>query len=926
MNVNATLTTYTYENYLSDYVSKAAYTDKTVQIDAGKPANQADCSTSADYKGKKGSILLTKDDSTATWNVNVPVTGRYAIKLNYYPMTGTGNKIQRTLLIDNKMPFDEAEFIEFTRVYKNNTAIEHLKNENDVRPTQVEDPQWMDTYIQDSNSFFGTKLYFYFTAGNHQITLKSKSEPMAISSITLESVADNTPDYNTYYSNYKSQGAKVVSGALSGGIEKIQAEDAALKSDQTLYPVADNSSGGNEPYDTQYEKINSIGGTKWENPRQWITWDVSVPESGFYQIGFRYLQNSEGVNAIRSIYVDGTLPFKEAASLSYSYNTKWQTMYAGGKTPYLFYFEKGSHVLKMEVTLGQMSNVIMRATNAIKALDTTNWELLTLFGASPDTGRDYDVPDNLPDVIPAMNKQITNFQNIVKDWISITGRRDSNTAQITQLIYVMQKMTSNTDTIASMYSLFRDDLTNVGNTLSLAKQEPLKFDYLFLAEQGTKLPKANPNVAQRFYVAFMKFWNSFFTDYNNLSGTVNGKNKKSITVWIGSGLTGGRDQANVLTQLIKQEYTGTTGINVNLQLVPAGTLLTATIAGKAPDVALQNGSTDPANFAMRHAVVDLSKLSGYSTMIKQYDPSSLTMFQYMGGLYAIPENFTFPVMFYRKDVLARLGIDINSIKTWDDLIAILPIIEKKNMEIGLGANSNSYYVFLYQNGGTLYKNNDTESNLDSKVALDSFNYFMSLYNNYGLPYTYSFATRFRTGEMPIAIDDLTQYNTIQISDPEITGQWGFVPIPGTRQSDGSINNVAPVYEGASTCGCMIMNSTKDLDSSWSFVKWWTSTSVQYQFGRELESVLGVGARYNTANNAAINLIPWTTSEKQTIFQTMKNLKGIPQVPGGYLTSRNINFAIATTYSSKTDARETLESYVPEITQEIEIKRKEFGLK
>ena len=31
-------------------------------------------------------------------------------------------------------------------------------------------------------------------------------------------------------------------------------------------------------------KLNSIGGYRWNQPGQWITWKVDVPEDGLYQL------------------------------------------------------------------------------------------------------------------------------------------------------------------------------------------------------------------------------------------------------------------------------------------------------------------------------------------------------------------------------------------------------------------------------------------------------------------------------------------------------------------------------------------------------------------------------------------------------------------------------------------------------------------
>jgi DNA topoisomerase VI subunit A len=58
---------------------------------------------------------------------------------------------------------------------------------------------------------------------------------------------------------------------------------------------------------------------------------------------------------------------------------------------------------------------------------------------------------------------------------------------------------------------------------------------------------------------------------------------------------------------------------------------------------------------------------------------------------------------------------------------------------------------------------------------------------------------------------------------------------------------------------------------------------------------------------------------------MSYLKGVPEVPGGYITARDIDFAIKDVYNSNTDARTMLKKYIKDINNEIQFKREEFGL-
>lgn len=910
-----------YENYIGQY-QNIKTNNQTVSIDVARFRSSEKVAVQNGFEGKQGSSILTSGTGFVEWTVQIPKAGLYAIKIEYVPIKGTEGYIQRSILIDGQEPFEEAGNIQFSRAFKDATTVVHSKGQNDKRPAQQEVFEWSSVYVQDTQRFYGDKLEFYFSAGSHRIQLKSLAEPMAIHAVTLESKEKQTKTYSEVLSQYKDEGLATVRGVLKNGIEVKQAEDSYEKSDQTLYPVSDNTSPNNEPFDISKQKINAIGGTKWENPGQWIEWKISVPASGLYEIGYRCKQNYvRDINSERSIYIDGQLPFKEASDLSFSYNNKWTVSLAGGDTPYLFYLSKGTHTIKMQVTLGDLANSLMLASNSLKTLNQANWDLLTILGNSPDLNRDYNLDEYCPQVIQVFRKQAEQLQTIADEWVAMTGKQDSNVAQIDQLIYELTEMSKDPDTIPGLYLTFRDNLSNFANIIVNAEKQPLMLDYLFIAEKGAKLPSANVTFFSSIKFGILKFLMSFVTDYNNLSDDSAARTKKAITVWIGNGLTGGRDQAVSLNDLILQDFTSKYKIPVTLEIIPPSTILTATVSGKGPDVALQVNGSDPANYAMRHAVVDLSKLSGFSEVEKRFNKNTLTPYTYLGGIYALPETFSFPVMFYRKDILSQLGIDINQIRTWDDLIAVLPIFQRKNMNIGIPANYTSYYIFLYQLGGTLYKNQDTASNLDSKTALTAFDYWMNFYTNYNLPMAYTFVQRFRTGEMPVAIDDYTQYNTIKLAAPEIEGEWGMTTIPGMKKSDGTINNTAPIT-GA---GCILMSASKNKASAWEFMRWYTGSDAQYDFGSELESVMGVGARYNTANLDAFDRLPWTVDEKASLTKQISHLVGIPEVPGGYLTSRDIGFAMNTTYNDNADARKMLLSYVDQINQEIKLKREEFGL-
>ena len=126
-----------------------------------------------------------------------------------------------------------------------------------------------------------------------------------------------------------------------------------------------------------------------------------------------------------------------------------------------------------------------------------------------------------------------------------------------------------------------------------------------------------------------------------------------------------------------------------------------------------------------------------------------------------------------------------------------------------------------------------------------------------------------------------------------------------------------------------MSATKHPDESWEFLKWWTSTETQTLYGREMESLMGASARVATANTEALANLSWPMRDYRALVEQMQYVRGIPQVPGGYYTWRNINNAFYTittdTATNNTTPREALMDKVYYINAEINYKRTEFAL-
>lgn len=911
-----------YESYLKEHSgSDVAKPVEEIAIDGNDYYEKSD-----DFYSESDG-LCTLEEGSVTYRFDVPQDCFYNIKIDYYPTEGKNNSIERIVYINGEVPFENAEYIEFSRVWEDAEDISRDSRDNDVRPRQSEHAMWLETYISDSDGYYQEPFEFFFSKGTNTITLESSKEPMKIGKITLTR-CEEIPSYEEYLESYALQG---VSGALANISLKVQAEDALYKSDSTLYPIADRTSPISEPYSPSKTRLNEIGGTNWKTVGQWISWEVEVPESGFYTLALRYRQNiNTGVTVVRSLSIDGEIPFKEASELKFLYKNDWQMKRLAPNAnstdyePYTIYLEKGTHEIKLEVSLGsELSEIIRRTDLTISELNRSYRQLLMIIGSSPDTMRDYQLETKAPEALSILKTQYQEIKQI-RELLSVytEGAGSSSFATIDNLTNQLEKMINDPRTIAKQWSAFKDNIVSLGSWELSMKEQPLEIDYLMLCSPDTELPEAEAGFIAKVVHEIKQFAASFVEDYDSI-GEVYGED--SLEVWIladGSNVTsmtgGGRDQATVIKQLADNYFVPDSGIPVNIKLVNKDVLLSATLAGEGPDVALNVAGKEPINYALRNAVADLTQFDDFEEVTGWFHENAFEQFTFEDGVYALPQTMSFHVMFYRADILKELGLEVPN--TWDEFYEALSVIQKNNMNVGIFPDYTTFAMFLYQHGGSYYSEDGTESGLNTEEAVDAFKQWSGNYVNYKMPVTFDFANRFRTGEMPLAIGDYTNYNYLSVFAPEIRGLWGFTVVPGFETDEGMDRSVS-AWETAA----IIMETSEQKENAWEFLKWWMSTETQSDYGNEIESVLGVSGRVATANLEALENLPWSSKDYRQLLRQMQEVKAIPEIPGSYYTERNIKNAFYTVYNNNEDPRETLQDIVKTINSEIDAKRKEFGL-
>ena len=321
----------------------------------------------------------------------------------------------------------------------------------------------------------------------------------------------------------------------------------------------------------------------------------------------------------------------------------------------------------------------------------------------------------------------------------------------------------------------------------------------------------------------------------------------------------------------------------------------------------------------------------FDEVAKSFAPAAVDTLELLEVYYGVPNTMQFAMMFYRMDVLGELGLEVP--ESWDELIAMLPVLQTKNMSIGVSYISALDFM-MYQMGGNMWKYTDSsvydpqyagsKIDLDSDVAIQAFEFVCRLYTDYSFPVSYEAANRFRTGEMPIVIGSYEGiYNTLVVYATEIAGLWEFCPLPG---SENEAEEDGFNYDSLATVGAtVILNGCDDLVTAWQFVQWETSASVQAEYGNRIVAVIGPAAKYETANLDAVNDLSWTAREKAAIKDQMNNLNSIKNYPGSYIYARYMKFAFLDVVNKGADAYEAMMSYIPAINAEIARKREEFNL-
>lgn len=918
-----------YTNYVKKYTD-AARPDKTVEV-LGKdydPASVTDAQiTVTTVDGENDVMQWANQEGSVSWTVNIPETGVYNIKMIYEALESNTNDVEFSLLIDGESPYATASRITLSKRWINESEIKQDSRQNDIRPGQISTPCWQETPLEDIDGLFNEPLEFYMEAGEHTITFESEKAEFAVKSFTFyqyEAPAAYTAPSDSDLT--QAQGQKIT----------LEGETAAYKSSRTLYPTSDKSSyltssaNGSSPTKTRY---NTIGSGSWTQSTQTVTWEFNVDKAGYYKIGIRDRQDQmRGMYSNRRLYVNGEVPCLEANQIKFYYDTDWSitTPKSENGDDLYFYLQAGTNTISLEAVPGEIGEIMGDLDELVYNINSYYRQIRQITGPDPDEYNNYMIDTAIPSIVPDFKEYAKTLRDKKAEIEKLSGSGGTEAETLEKMAIVLDKCIKKPDLIPEMMSQIKDNITSVSSFVNQYREQPLEVDMIEVATSDQDFTSCDKSFFGSLGFGFKGFIGSFFEDYNALSD----EDESAMECWVMLG----RDNAEALQQLISSEYNPTAKTKINLKLVQGG-IVEATFAGKGPDLALFMGGDFPIQLAARGVLTDLTTFSDFDEVKSRFADDATVLYQYNGGTYGLPCDQTFPMLFYRSDILSEYGIDpATDLNTWDGLLNCLPTLQRNYLEVGLilpvmtstGGTTqvsaitepgNTFAMLLLQQGLNYYNEEQTKTTFDTQEAVNAFDTWTKFYTTYSFQQTYDAFTRFRTGDMPVVIQNYTFYNQLSVAAPEIKGCWGFQPVPGTVQEDGTINHAA----NSNGSGAIIFTKAADQEGAWDFIKWFTSTDAQVKYGNNIESILGTMGRYATANEEALQQLSWTTSEVNLLLDQLNSQVEIPIIPASYGVTRNVMNAFRAVVNDYDNARDTLFWYNKDINDEITRKLEDLGL-
>ena len=959
----------TYQKYLQEVEEKgySYYTGPDIVLtpDQATSLDQAENSTQENvvYKDvplvnnedslNEEAIEWTSDYSGFRWTFQVEQSGLYTISMNYLGIGSLGISATRELAINGQVPFTEASEITFKKWFVDESDPIMNSAGDFVASSLLEVRQWTNAIFRDRAGYYTQEFRFYLEAGENTIEMYYGDQDLYIGDLIL-SAPEDVQSYDEYIAQYSD-----LDTSGTDRVDYFQAEDRdriVLKSSNTMritnnkgaaleniVRTVDTSSGKTVVTFTDefeigsgaYTMMNQVGGdTNWYQNRDSYTWNIEVPEDGLYKIVLRVGNSfNAGMPVFRQIYIDGEVPYEEMLAYRFRYSSGYytETLSDDDGNPYLFYLTAGTtHELKMETLMGELGTVALTLRDEMTVISDLMQQIRRISGSNPDPNYDYNLETRIPELIPTLEGLITSFEEMI-EILQRVCQTDSSSAisELRTSIDTIQSFLDDTFGIPSRTSDLSEIQTNLGTWITNFESSPLQIDYIQVYEPEGEVQTNTISFWKKLANTWECFIASFTKDYNVTVEDVGEDGKEIVEVWINRD----REYADLIKALLDEAFQDA-DFAINFRIVPGqidvgsfNLLLLSMMSGNQPDMTWSCLSTTPVNFAIRGVGYNLEQFEDFDEIRERFVDGTMISYEYsdntgIDGTFGLPETMNFYAMFYRKDILSDLGLNVPT--TWDEVYdTIIPTFYQENYQMAPVAAD----IYLLQKNGYRYRSENRLYGWDTEIAYDAFMEHVEQYLVYGMDVSTEPTQGFRDGLFPLVYGGFDFYTTLKTGAPELLGKWGIAPIPGTVDELGVVNRATSGADGG--FGMMII-STDDMpaqhaEECWEIMKWWTSADVQTEFEYIVDAYFGQANRWASANKEAFLALPWTAEERAVIEEQFNWYLNVPIVLGSYQADRYSSFAFNQVVVQGLSARDAIETMVDYVNTELRRKQIEYGI-
>lgn len=870
---------------------------------------------SFDYEGSSGVATVGAGDSFKV-KINVPETALYLVGLDYLSYDTSILPVEIGVKIDGEYPFYEARSMVFETTWISK-KVDTDRYGNQIVALPEKDIKWEHKNFGDASYRYSQPLKIELTEGEHEFEFLMQEGKVLLGGLTLEA----PKKIDDYTGSEKAEGNELIT---------IEAEDFYERNDSSIHATGEYSSKIN-PLNVNTTVLNLIDEDSFNEAGQTVTYKFEVVTAGYYYIGMNYRQSEKNDFPVFVDWrIDGEIP--NEAFYSYAVeacnNFKTRALKDENGEKLSVYLEPGEHTISLTISAENLRYALEKVDEIMSGISDLSLEVTKVAGTNTDKYRDLRLTRYIPDIqerlqgwtdeLYALADEAKGYVDAKKaedvaafSYLLIAARQLQDLAdEPNELVYRVGELSTSTNSVN----------TQIANFVDLIGDNDLAIDRIYIYQEGAKLPNG-----QGFFkgigMSIARFFNSFFGQSYSSSNT----DESHIQVWVNRP----RTYVEIMQKMIDEEFTPETGIEVDLCLMTdAQKLILSNASGDTPDIATGINYSIPYDLAIRGALVDMTQFDNYKEVFGRYSDGMLVPSVVGDGFYSLPETMNFYVMFYRTDILSKLGLEAPD--TMDELIAMLPDLQMRGLNVyyptapmAAMRNFHGTTPLIFQNGGSLYGETALDITVDSEETVEGFTQLTELFTLYDLPVDVpNFYQHFRNGDLPIGIADFNSYNLILNAAPEIANSWAIKLVPGVE--DPETGEIKRYMAGGAESSVMFKSDAEREQKAWDFLEWWSRAEVQAQFGQRLQILYGDEYIWPTANIEAFGMLPYPTSDKNIIMEQSAYILEAPRLPGSYMMERELSNAYNDVVVNGDSIRSRIDEVVKTVSRETERKLEEFG--